>query len=90
MAEAASLTLLGLTLIVLGFILIFIAVIMIFFAGIRTHGKMRGGGLVMVGPIPIIFGTDRETVKTLMILSIVLIAASLIFMLVLSQTLMFR
>jgi uncharacterized protein (TIGR00304 family) len=90
MAEMTSLTLLGLMLIILGFTLIFIAVIKMFFVGVHAHGKVRGGGLIMIGPFPIIFGTDREAVKILMILSIVLIAVVLISMFVLSQTLLLR
>ena len=32
----------------------------------------------MIGPVPIVFGTDKESVKTLLLLSIALIAFVLI------------
>ena len=43
--------------------------------------RVRGGGAVIIGPIPIIFGTDKESVKIILVLSIVLVALLLVFML---------
>lgn len=34
--------------------------------------EVRGGGLIMLGPIPIIIGSDNKSAQTLMILAIVL------------------
>ncbi len=90
MAGFPSLALLGLILIILGFILTFIAAMMMLLSGVRAHGKVGGGGLIMIGPIPIIFGTDRESVKILLVLSIILILVALVFMLILSQALLPR
>ena len=73
---------LALTLIISGFIVTFIAILLIFVKEVSFKGKTRGGGLIMLGPIPIIFGTDKETMKILMILAIVLMifAVSLMFL----------
>ena len=68
----------GAILIFAGFIIAFVAVILMFFATTRGRGKVRGGGAVIVGPFPIVFGTDRESVKMLLILSVALIALTLI------------
>lgn len=38
--------------------------------GNRT--EVRGGGIVMLGPIPIIIGSDSSSMKTLIILAIIL------------------
>ena len=46
---------------------------------------MKGGGVVVIGPVPIIFGTDKETVKTLLVLSIILVALLLIWAVISSQ-----
>ncbi|HUV79894.1 MAG TPA: DUF131 domain-containing protein [Candidatus Bathyarchaeia archaeon] len=48
----------------------------------RPEAGVRGGGIVMIGPIPIIFGTDVGALKIVMILAIVLmiIAAILFFL----------
>jgi len=65
----SPLIILGLTLIVLGFIISFLAVLLIFIRAYQFRGKTRGGGLIMIGPIPIIFGTDKESVKMLILLA---------------------
>jgi len=74
-------------LILAGFILAFLAVLLLSLRGIRFRGRVRGAGLIMIGPIPIIFGTDKETVKILMILSLILIAVIIVLMLISSQIL---
>jgi len=72
---------LGLALIILGFIVTFIAVFVMFIKNVSLKGKTRGGGLIMIGPIPIIFGTDKETMKILIVLAIALMIFALILML---------
>jgi len=72
---------LGLALIILGFIAIFIAVFIMFIKGVSLRGKPRGGGLIMIGPIPIIFGTDKETMKILLVLALALMIFAVIIML---------
>jgi uncharacterized protein (TIGR00304 family) len=70
----------GFVLILVGFAVVFIAVILLAFTAVKGRGKIRGGGAVIIGPFPIIFGTDKESVKVLLILSIALITLLLIFM----------
>lgn len=42
--------------------------------------KVRGGGVIMLGPIPIVFGSDGESAKSAIILSIILtVLAFLLF-----------
>jgi uncharacterized protein (TIGR00304 family) len=63
----------GLILVFTGFALAFIAVILLFLKGIKGgRGKVEGGGVVIIGLIPIIFGTDKESVKIILVLSIIL------------------
>ncbi len=40
----------------------------------------RAGGVIMIGPIPLIFGSDPGAVKLAIILAIVLMALALILM----------
>jgi len=79
--DQAALATLGLTLIILGFIATFVAVFILLIKGISLRGKTRGGGLIMIGPIPIIFGTDKETMKILIMLAILLMVIAVIIML---------
>ena len=69
---------LGVILIFAGFLIAFVAVILIFFTTTKGKGKVKGGGAIIIGPFPIVFGTDREVVKILLILSIALIVLMLI------------
>ncbi len=70
-----SLWSIGFGLILLGFALIFIAVIGAILSSKRGGGgKVRGGGVIIIGPIPIVFGTDKQSVKVILILSIALVA----------------
>jgi len=70
----------GSFLILVGFILAFIVFILLILKSLKGEGKMRGGGAIIIGPFPIVFGTDKELVKRLLILSIVLVILALIVM----------
>lgn len=76
----------GWLMIAAGIIVSLIAALALFLraAGRRRARGFRGGGLVMLGPIPIIFGTDKEIIKTLILLSIALIAIALAFIIALA------
>ena len=78
MPMQSPLIILGLTLIVLGFIISFLAVLLMFIRAGPFKGKTRGGGLIMIGPIPIIFGTDKESVKILILLAAALMILAII------------
>jgi len=84
--DATFIFLMGFILIILGIILSFIATVIMFFNRLRDRKAkvIRGGGLIMIGPIPIIFGTDKKTMKILILLSITLMVMALIFILVLN------
>jgi uncharacterized protein (TIGR00304 family) len=70
----------GLILIFAGFFVIFVATILLALKAFKDKGKVKGGGAIIIGPFPIIFGTNKESVKILLILSIILIALLLAFM----------
>jgi uncharacterized protein (TIGR00304 family) len=45
----------------------------------KVESKFKGGGVIMIGPIPIIFGSDKESAKIVIILAIILMLLSLLF-----------
>jgi len=51
----------GLTLIFVGIAIIIVAIILFMLRGAKETEKVRGGGIIFVGPFPIIFGTDKES-----------------------------
>jgi uncharacterized protein (TIGR00304 family) len=75
-----TLAALGFALIILGFIITFAAALIMLIKAVPLKKKAKGGGLIMIGPIPIIFGTDKETMKILIILAIVLMVFAVIVM----------
>ena len=67
----------GIIVIFLGIFLVMIGIL----SGIAKQDpevEAKGAGIVMIGPIPIIFGTDAGSVKTVMAMAIVLIILVLI------------
>lgn len=67
----------GILLIILGITLVIIAAIIFFIIGVRASGQVKGGGVILIGPIPIIIGSDKEVIKWAILLTI----ASMLFIL---------
>ena len=42
--------------------------------------KVKGGGVILIGPVPIVFGTDKRYALLLMILAIVFMLLAIIFL----------
>ena len=70
---------LGFGLTVAGLLVAFAAIIMIM-TGKKGDRQVRGGGILFIGPIPIIFGTDNQSVKILVLLVIASIGMIAILM----------
>ncbi len=70
---------LGLTLVIVGIIIVVIAIILLSICGAgRGKTNVKGAGVIMIGPIPIIFGTDKKSVKTVLVLALILTIALII------------
>jgi len=63
-------------LIVVGIIVVILAVFLS--AGKSENANVKGAGVIMIGPIPIIFGTDKKSLKTVIALALVLTIALII------------
>ncbi len=77
---------LGFFTIFVGIVIIVVAFLLIFASGIRRKGRVRGGGVIIVGPVPIIFGTDKESAGKILLLSITLMVAVVVAEIVLYLT----
>jgi len=71
----------GFALILAGVFIIVLAVIILSVRSTGT-GKVRGGGAVIIGPIPIIFGTDKKSLRTVLLLSLALTILLLVGMII--------
>lgn len=72
---------LGIALVVVGVIVIVLAIIHAS-RGSKQKGKVHAAGVVMIGPIPIIFGTDKKSVKAVLALALALMVVALVVLLV--------
>jgi uncharacterized protein (TIGR00304 family) len=71
MADAGTLYALGIALIFVGALAIVLAVLLLSVLSAKK-GKVKGGGAIIIGPVPIIFGTDKKSLKTVLLLSLAL------------------
>ncbi|XHH08447.1 MAG: DUF131 domain-containing protein [Candidatus Bathyarchaeia archaeon] len=74
----------GFVLIIVGIIVVAVAILVSAGKSRSTEGKeegskARGGGVIMIGPIPIIFGTDKKSVKTVLALALALTIALIVW-----------
>jgi uncharacterized protein (TIGR00304 family) len=65
----------GVLLILAGF-----AVLVVYALGGKTDGEVgvKGGGVVMIGPIPIVFGSDMKWASIAIVLAIILIVVAFV------------
>jgi uncharacterized protein (TIGR00304 family) len=59
----------GILVIFIGFILVFVGTAL---QGTNKTNEVKTGGVILIGPLPIIFGSDKGTIITAVILAIVL------------------
>ena len=81
MIDSAALYTFGMALIFVGVLIIVIAVILLSISGAKK-GKVKGGGAIIIGPIPIVFGTDKKSLKTVLLLSLALTVMLVVVMVV--------
>ena len=76
MVAMFDLVLVGVGIIVAGFLVLMLAASS--GGSERDKTQVRGGGVVMIGPIPIIFGSDARWASVAIVLAIVLILIALV------------
>jgi uncharacterized protein (TIGR00304 family) len=77
-------------LVLLGIVLVVVGIFVILLASVsasrpregdeREKVEVKGGGVIMIGPIPIIFGSSPKWAVLAMVLAIVLIVLALLLM----------
>jgi len=63
----------GMTLTVVGVLVGVLAVVLLTLSARKGTGQTKAGGILLIGPIPIIFGTDRESAKILVVVATILV-----------------
>lgn len=49
-----------------------------------SQGEVRGGGVLIVGPLPLVFASDRAIARELLLLALMLTAVTLLLFVVLA------
>ena len=88
MPDWAFLTALGIVLAIMGFFLVALGVMRSAKESARPEGrgkeqeevKVKGGGVILIGPVPVVFGTDKRYALLLVVLAVVLMLLSIIFL----------
>ncbi len=80
MANLDVLYTLGLGLVVVGIVIVIIAMVILYSrqSKCKTKTETHAAGVIMIGPIPIIFGTDKKAVKQILILALSLVIVMLV------------
>ncbi|MET1159809.1 MAG: DUF131 domain-containing protein [Thermoprotei archaeon] len=70
----------------IAFIVIIIGVLLIFLNALRgsREARVEGGGVVVIGPIPIVLATSKRAAELLLILAIILTVLAIILFLLTS------
>lgn len=70
--------------ILVGFTITIIAILLLSLSRERRGNREgRGGAVILLGPIPIVIGSDPRAAKTVMLLAIILLAAAVVLFLAL-------
>jgi uncharacterized protein (TIGR00304 family) len=80
------LTLILITVVTVGIVLAMVGTLLILLSALRARegveGKTEGGAVVVIGPLPLVFGTSERIAKALMVLAIALFISVLAVFLV--------
>ena len=73
-----DLTMAGLALVLVGFAVVAVSLLFGGRGGESGRTEVKGGGVVMIGPIPIIFGSDAKWASVAIVLAIVLVLLGIV------------
>jgi uncharacterized protein (TIGR00304 family) len=71
-----TLVLIGVLLIIVGFALIFLSTIT---KESREESRVEAGGVLVIGPVPIVIGTSQRIAKAVLILALALFIVAIVF-----------
>jgi uncharacterized protein (TIGR00304 family) len=80
MADLTVFYAIGIALVIVGVIVTVAAIIRASTSDSKEKGRVRGAGVIMIGPIPLIFGTDKKSVKAVLALALSLSIVVLIIL----------
>jgi len=64
-------------LLLIGLVFIFLGILIVLFSSI-TRGRVESGGMVLIGPIPIVWGISKQMLLIAALLGIILLLISIL------------
>ncbi|MCR6623011.1 MAG: DUF131 domain-containing protein [archaeon YNP-LCB-024-027] len=74
----------GIILIMLGILIMVIGMILTILRG--NGGEVEGGGVVLIGPIPIVIGTSSRIIKAMIIVTVIMMICVIAFTILWART----
>jgi uncharacterized membrane protein len=68
----------------LGFLLVLVGILLMIVGTLKEGGRAEGGGVILIGPFPIAFGTSEAIAKTMLAIGIAIAAFLIVLYLLLS------
>jgi uncharacterized protein (TIGR00304 family) len=64
----------------IGIAMIFVGMLIVIASVAKSSTNVKAGGVLVVGPVPVVFGTDKETVLLAVVAAIIIMVLSVIFL----------
>ncbi len=75
----ATLLTIGALLIFLGFVIAVSAILLTILRQPKGRREIKGGGVIFIGPIPIIFGTDKKMIGIALVSALIILLIAVFF-----------
>jgi len=75
----ATLLTIGALLIFLGFVIAVSAILLTILRQPKGRREIKGGGVIFIGPIPIIFGTDKKMIGVALVSALIILLIAVFF-----------
>lgn len=78
MIKGETLIFIGIAAVIIGILLVFIGTALLSSGKEESNGKVSTGGVILIGPIPIVFGNDKNMVSLAIVGAIIIMVIAYI------------
>ncbi len=83
MSASSELLIIGFVLVLAGTIILILGIVLAAARSKQGKDNLKSAGIIVIGPVPIVFGSDKKSIKTILVLSTtftaLLVAAMLVY-----------
>ncbi len=81
-SASSELLIIGFVLVLAGTIILILGIVLAAAQSKKGKGNLKSAGIIVIGPVPIVFGSDKKSIKTILVLTTTLTALLVAAMLV--------